>query len=349
VAEHDGPRWLDAGKLDELAALAERADAALAWPEASLRLAGELGGFGWSIPADAGGRGLGRVAQLEGSEQLASACLTTAFILSQREAAVRWVLGASEALRRRYLPPLARGELFATVGLSQLTTSRQHRPPSLRAQVAGAGYRLDGTAPWVTGADHAGLVVTGAVLDDARQVLLLLPTSLPGVAIDPPLALAALAGSRTAQLRCDGALVPAEMVLAGPGVQLVRSGGGLDTSCLALGLARAAAGFLGREASRRPDLGPAAGRIADTLAELRRRLHALAQSTPADADVLGLRVECTRLVLRATQAALAVAKGAGFLIGHPAQRWARQAQFFLVWSCPQPAASALLAELAAGL
>jgi alkylation response protein AidB-like acyl-CoA dehydrogenase len=201
----------------------------------------------------------------------------------------------------------------------------------------------------VTGADHAGLVVTGAVLDDARQVLLLLPTSLSGVAIDPPLALAALAGSRTAQLRCDGAVVPAEMVLAGPGVQLVRSGGGLDTSCLALGLARAAAGFLRREASRRPDVGPAAGRVADNLAELRRRLHALAQSTPADADVLGLRVECTRLVLRATQAALAVAKGAGFLVGHPAQRWARQAQFFLVWSCPQPAASALLAELAAGL
>ena len=28
---------------------------------------------------------------------------------------------------------------------------------------------------------------------------------------------------------------------------------------------------------------------------------------------------------------------AGFLATHPAQRWARQALFFLVWSCPRPA------------
>jgi butyryl-CoA dehydrogenase len=343
------PAWLDAGKLEQLAALAERADTQLDWPEASWRLAGELGAFRWSIPADAGGQGLGRVGQLEGSEQLAAACLTTAFIFSQREAAVRWVVGANEALRLRYLPALARGELFATVGLSQLTTSRQHRPPSLRAQPAGPDYRLDGTVPWVTGADHADVIVTGAVLEDSRQVLLLLPRELPGVSIDPPLALAALASSRTAGLRLDGALVPGELVLAGPGQQLVRSGGGLDTSCLALGLARAAVGFLLREASRRPDVAPAANRLAGALGEARRRLHELAQTTPADADVLALRVESTRLVLRAAQAALAVAKGTGFLAGHPAQRWTRQAQFFLVWSCPQPAASALLAELAASL
>jgi hypothetical protein len=41
-----------------------------------------------------------------------------------------------------------------------------------------------------------------------------------------------------------------------------------------------------------------------------------------------------------------VAKGTGFVLPHPAQRWARQAHFFLVWSCPQPAAEGLLADLA---
>jgi hypothetical protein len=66
---------------------------------------------------------------------------------------------------------------------------------------------------------------------------------------------------------------------------------------------------------------------------------------PAAEDVLSLRVECTRLVLRATQATLAVAKGAGFVVPHPSQRWVRQAQFFLVWSCPQPVAAALLDDL----
>jgi len=52
------------------------------------------------------------------------------------------------------------------------------------------------------------------------------------------------------------------------------------------------------------------------------------------------------MVLHATQAALTAAKGTGFLRPHPAQRWARQALFFLVWSCPWPAASAMLDTLA---
>jgi hypothetical protein len=48
--------------------------------------------------------------------------------------------------------------------------------------------------------------------------------------------------------------------------------------------------------------------------------------------------------LRATQACLAVSKGAGFVRPHPAQRWARQALFFLVWSCPRPAVEGVLAH-----
>ena len=52
------------------------------------------------------------------------------------------------------------------------------------------------------------------------------------------------------------------------------------------------------------------------------------------------------LVLRATQAALGAAKGAGFVSGHSAGRWCREALFFLVWSCPQSVLSANLCELA---
>ena len=40
-----------------------------------------------------------------------------------------------------------------------------------------------------------------------------------------------------------------------------------------------------------------------------------------------------------------LAKGVGFVHPHPAQRWARQALFFLVWSCPRPAAEATLGYL----
>jgi hypothetical protein len=43
---------------------------------------------------------------------------------------------------------------------------------------------------------------------------------------------------------------------------------------------------------------------------------------------------------------LSAAKGSGYVIGHPAGRWCREALFFLVWSCPQPVLSAHLCELA---
>jgi butyryl-CoA dehydrogenase len=75
-------------------------------------------------------------------------------------------------------------------------------------------------------------------------------------------------------------------------------------------------------------------------------MHKLAQGSCGSEDAANLRAKANTLVLRATQAALTASKGTGFLRDHPAQRWARQALFFLVWSCPRPAADATLAYLA---
>ena len=59
-----------------------------------------------------------------------------------------------------------------------------------------------------------------------------------------------------------------------------------------------------------------------------------------------IRARANALVLRATQAYLAARKGTGFLRTESAQRWARQALFFLVWSCPAPIAQAAIRDLA---
>ena len=59
-----------------------------------------------------------------------------------------------------------------------------------------------------------------------------------------------------------------------------------------------------------------------------------------------LRATATSLVIRAAQAALTASKGAGFVTGHPAERLAREAHFFLVWSCPEAVSAAVMCELA---
>ena len=51
-------------------------------------------------------------------------------------------------------------------------------------------------------------------------------------------------------------------------------------------------------------------------------------------------------VIESAEATLAAAKGTGYVQGHPAGRWCREALFFLVWSCPQPVMAANLCELA---
>jgi alkylation response protein AidB-like acyl-CoA dehydrogenase len=338
---------------DAVRILAEHAGAAdgnAVWPEASwdaLRCAGVLG---WSVPAAYGGAERGPLELLEGYFQLAGACLTTCFLLSQRDAAVRRIhASANEELRRLLLPPLARGDKFATVGLSQLTTSRQHTRPALVARIDGERVVLDGIMPWVTGAAKADHFVTGAALDDGRQVLLAVPRETPGLTVAEPMQLAALDGSLTTEVGCEGAAVDRRWLLAGPAEQVMEAGrggtGGLETSALALGLAAAATAYLRGESEKRSEWLGSAQACEETGKTLWGRLLQIARTAGSAGEAAELRAQANTLVLRATQLGLAAAKGAGFVRNHPAQLWARQALFFLVWSCPRPALEGTLSYL----
>jgi alkylation response protein AidB-like acyl-CoA dehydrogenase len=217
----------------------------------------------------------------------------------------------------------------------------------MTARQSNGGLVLDGYMPWVTGATRADFFVTGAVLEDGRQILAALPRQLAGVTVGPPAELMALQGSMTAEVRCDQVRLERRWLLAGP-VEKVMAGsrggtGGIETSCLALGLTTAAVQYLKDESVARPDLKPTAERLDHACNLMRDELHeAVKHGCNSDAAAV-LRGRANTLVLRATQAALTASKGAGFLRGHPAQRWARQAMFFLVWSCPRPAVEATMA------
>jgi alkylation response protein AidB-like acyl-CoA dehydrogenase len=329
---------------------AAEADAVSAWPATSWEALRRADVLGWCLPPEYGGQGLDGLDLLGGYERLAGACLTTCFILSQRDAACRRLRDSDrEDLRQELLPPLARGETFATVGLSQLTTSRQHGAPALRASSVEGGFRLEGTIPWVTGAERADFFVIGATLDDGRQILSVLPRRLEGVSVGPPLDLMALQGSLTAEVRCNHVTLPPRWLLAGPAERVMAGGrggtGGLETSCLALGLAGAALAYLGREAEGRRDLLPPALKLQEGRDGLRSELRHFAAAGCTPEQAAALRARANALVLQTTQTALAASKGSGFLRQHPAQRWARQALFFLVWSCPRPAVEATLAYL----
>src|SRR5262249_10880820 len=112
-----------------------------------------------------------------------------------------------------------------------------------------------------------------------------------------------------------------------------------------LGLAGTAIGHLEQESGSRPELLVTAEGLRRQHRQLREEMHRLADVTQPGEQAVTLRARAHTPVPSGAQAARTGSKGTGFLRQHPAQRWARQALFFLVWSCPWPIAAATLSQL----
>jgi alkylation response protein AidB-like acyl-CoA dehydrogenase len=339
---------------DDLAEMASDLDMPTGeqWPARQLKVCADRGVFRWFLAKEWGGCEWTPEQTAEGYLSLSAGCLTTTFVITQYMGAARRIAGSeNQQMKERYLPKFASGELFGTVGISHLTTSRRHLGKNiLHAEEVGDGFRLNGMAPWVTGAKAADTVVTGATLDDGRQILAAVPNCIPGIEIPPPAQLVSLNASQTGPIKFEDCWIPNECVLAGPVNEVMKTGvgagtGGVQTSTLAVGLANGAISYLKQEVEKRPDLSSPAEALADEANQLSQQLLRAAAGEEVCSNE-ELRTKANSLALRSTQSALSAAKGTGYLIGHPAGRWCREALFFLVWSCPQPVINANLCELA---
>jgi alkylation response protein AidB-like acyl-CoA dehydrogenase len=341
--------------LDGVRQRSGQVDRSASWPAEDLDALASAGAMRWAIPRELGGEALAPLDMYLRYEQIAAASLTLALILSQRDSAVATIVSAEGfALRHRVLSALRDNAVFTTVGIAQLTTSRQGGRPALLATRAPGGWRLDGLVPWATGAASSEFVVAGAALDDGNQLLFLLPTgkavsdptlardlgSAAGVTADPPLPLVALRASWTGQVRCDGAFIGDALVLRGPEPKVLghrQHSLPLGQAFLAMGLCR---GGLDLIAGHRSSAAARTfGRLDHQLARLRQQILDLSgpgREAAAIAAAPRLRGECNDLAIRITHAAVALYKGTALLDTHPAQRLAREAMFLLVWSCPDP-------------
>lgn len=328
-----------------------------AWPAEQLQALADTEVLGWLIPEEFGGGDVSPLELVRGYMQLASACLPTTFILTQRNAAIqRLVRCENPPLKSDLLPDLVSNELFVTVGISHLTTSRQHlKKPAVAVTQVDTGFIFDGSVPWVTGADKANCIVTGGTLEDGRQVLAVMDTACEGVSIEDPVPLMALNATRTASVNLRQVYVPDTDVVFGPAENVMQLGGvgagSYTTSALAIGHAAGALTALKVEAERRPDLTSICdsfqSSIDATKADLENAVQLEAAETPDELGVENMRRRCNSLALRTTQAYLAASKGAGFVSAHRASQLVQEAMFFLVWSCPQQVALANMRELAA--
>jgi alkylation response protein AidB-like acyl-CoA dehydrogenase len=344
-----------------LPAIRDRAtalDRAGDWPYQDLRDLSAIGADRWFIPPEFGGEGIDPLELHLRYEAIASASLSTALIVSQRDSAVGLIVGGDNAdFRKTALSELATGESFATIGIAQLTTSRQDGPPVLRATPSNDGFLLNGYIPWSTGAAQAKWVIAGAFVDPAsenllakearfkdsdsnepRQILFALPISSPGVTVQPPMPMVALASSWTTRIDCEDVLIDPSLILRGPAAKVL-TGRSKNLpngqAFLALGHCRGAINLIQEHDSDRAR--SVAEKFSEQWLALRTELLELCQpGREIDAGAAGpsLRGACNDLAIRATHAAVALYKGSALLLDHPAQRLAREAMFLLVWSCP---------------
>ena len=337
----------------ELASEDGPADELGVWPTHLWSILKDAGATRWALPDRFGTSPPGRDELLVRYARIAEGSLTAAFILTQHDAAIRRLALATQPGKARadqWLDRIAEGATFPTVGISQLTTSRRHGPRAVVARSTSTGFQIDGTMPWVTAAEKADLFVTGGVFDDGQQMLVAVPRDRAGLSVHRAFDLAALGASRTSEIACEGLAIAPEDVLAGPSHDVMATPGlagtgGLETSALALGQARAALTSLTVMASDRPDLLEPLTALSATWQQVADSLLAAAGHVNAVSPAI-IRGEANDLALRTTQSFLTARKGTGFLRSEPAQRWARQALFFLVWSCPSPVAQAAIRDLA---
>ena len=326
------------------------------WPAEQLELLAEEGVLRDVIPRGYGGTELAGPQLLARYMALAEADLETTFVLTQRNGACQRLAGCgNEALKAEVLPQLATGERFATVGISHLTTSRQHLArPSVVAERRDGGWSLSGQAPWVSGAAHADWIVTGGVLPGGQQLLALVDPRTPLASVGRSADLLGLTSSETASVDLHGVLVADTHILAGPADRVLHEAkvggtGSLTTSALAAGAAAGSVKAILELAVARPELESAARRLRQQVQRLQQKILGAAQGqTDGPGESFRLRAEANSLVIRAANAWVAAAKGAGYVSSHPAQRAVREAMFFLVWSSPRSVVLQALDEFAQG-
>ncbi len=306
------------------------------WPAKDLESLASVGATKWAISRDWGGDDLEPMDLHDRYEEIASASLATALVLSQRDAGVGYLEASSnQSLKEELMPRLVSNQVWTTIGISHLTTS--FHSGTLTAHRTEAGYMLSGTIPWVTGAVHSEFIIAAARTEDAQQIIFVLPTNRPGVTVMPPMKLATLGATATSAVDCVHVLIEPHLIIAGPAEKVLarrRKSVTLGQAFAAFGLTRAALKLM------EPFDFSAALSTRDAIRsqyeELSLSVRQINQAGDAGDLQSGplLRSECNNLAIRATHAALMMHKGTGLRLDHPAQRLAREGLFLLVWSSP---------------
>ncbi|HLE79371.1 MAG TPA: acyl-CoA dehydrogenase family protein [Candidatus Limnocylindrales bacterium] len=317
---------------------------------------GEMGWLGIPIPEDEGGAGLDTLAYAIAVEEIGRVWGSLGLIVAAHTSlgCGPLHLAGTREQQQRYLVPMASGRVLGGYGLTEpgagsdaggtRTTARHEDGPD------GGSWVIDGGKRFITNAGQAGTYIvtarTGDKDDGSAEIsAFILPADTPGFSIGRLEDKLGLHASATGELLLDGCRIPAANLLGAKGEGFrtflkVLDGGRISIGALAVGLAQAALDAAVPYAQTREQFGRPIGSfqgvafmIADMATEIEaaRSLVWKAAWLKDQGRDFGLAAAEAKLFAsevssRATNAAIQVHGGYGYVTDYPVERYFRDAK-----------------------
>jgi butyryl-CoA dehydrogenase len=225
-------------------------DRAHRFPAELVRRMAELGFLGIAVPEQWGGAGMDNIAYVLVMEEISRACAGTGVIMSVNNSlSCDPILKfGTDEQKRRWLTPMARGELLGCFALSEPGAGSDAAAQKTTAKLVGDEWVLSGTKNWITNAPNARVAVLFAMTEPARGhkgiTAFLVPLDGKGVTLGPPDRKLGIRASQSCQIFLEDARLPRDHVLGevGQGFKVAMhtlDGGRIGIAAQALGIARA--------------------------------------------------------------------------------------------------------------
>src|SRR3984885_4227330 len=215
-----------------------------------------IGIYGLAVPEEYGGAPVSMPCYVGVTEELGPGGMSLAGAMGGHTVVAKLLtlFGPAEQ-KRAYLPPMATGELRATMALTEPGGGSDLQNMSTTALPDGrenpAGLRINGSKTWISNARRSGLIALLCKTDPAAQprhtgISVLLVEHGPGLTVSRDLPKLGYKGVETCELSFDGYRVPHSAILggdAGQGFSQMMKGletGRIQVASRALGVATAA-------------------------------------------------------------------------------------------------------------
>ena len=223
------------------------------YPEAWIEQMKRIGIYGLAVPEEFGGTPVSMPCYVLVTQELARGWMSLAGAMGGHTVVAKLLaVFGTEEQKRQYLPPMASGELRATMALTEPGGGSDLQNMSTTAVPDGADHLvINGSKTWISNARRSGLIALLCKTDPAatprhKGISVVLVEHGPGLTVSRDLPKLGYKGVETCELSFDGYRVPASAILggeAGKGFSQMMKGletGRIQVASRALGVATAA-------------------------------------------------------------------------------------------------------------